>query len=44
MLFIVLPDDDAVATNFVLLRRVLESVRHDVGIVHGPRLEAHCWN
>lgn len=44
VLFVVLPDDAAVATNFVLLRRVLESVRHDVGMVRGPRLEAHMWN
>lgn len=44
VLFAVLPDDAAVAANFMLLRRVLESVRRDVGIVRAPRLEERCWN
>ncbi len=44
VLFVVLPDDNAIASNFVLLRRVLESVRHDVDSVRGPRRGAHEWN
>jgi hypothetical protein len=44
VLFVVLPDDAAVTTNFVLLRSVLESVRRDVGMVRGPRVEARFWN
>jgi hypothetical protein len=44
VLFAVLPDDAAVAANFALLRRVLESVRRDVAIVSVPRLQARCWN
>ena len=44
VLFAVLPDDAAVAANFGLLRRVLESVRRDVSTVRAPRLRERCWN
>ena len=44
VLFAVLPDDATVAANFVQLRRVLEAVRRDVGLVRAPRLRERCWN
>jgi hypothetical protein len=40
VLFVVLPDAPSAAANFEHLRRELESVRRDVAIVHGPRVEA----
>lgn len=43
-LFVVLPADGGEATNFALLRLVLESVRRDVAIVRAPRVEERCWN
>src|SRR4051812_39643434 len=44
VLFVVLPDNSGVETNFALLRLVLESVRRDVAIVRAPRVEERCWN
>jgi hypothetical protein len=44
VLFAVLPEDAAVAANFALLRRVLESVRRDVAIASVPRRQERCWN
>ena len=44
VLFAVLLDNSAVAANFAVLRRVLESVGRDVAIFNVPRLQARCWN
>lgn len=44
VLFLVLPENPAVRENFVLLRRVLESVRRDVAIVSAPRVAAPWLN
>ncbi len=44
VLFVVLPENGGVDTNFALLRLVLESVRRDVAIVRAPRVEERCWN
>ena len=44
VLFVVLPENAGAATNFALLRLVLESVRRDVAIVRAPRVEERCWN
>jgi hypothetical protein len=44
VLFIALPENGGVETNFALFRLVLESVRRDVAIVRAPRVEERCWN
>lgn len=44
VLFVVLPDDPAAPETFALLRRELESVRRDVGIVRAPRMDASWLN
>jgi len=44
VLFVVLPDNSGMETNYALFRLVLESVRRDVAIVRAPRVEERCWN
>jgi len=44
VIFVVLPENGATATNFAILRRTLESVRRDVAIVRAWRVEARCLN